>query len=240
MKRPSYLANSLVAIMLASTLTPAFAQESSAPSLGEVIVTANRQNARFAQQDRPVVGLRKQADSVIMPVAISSDSRDANDRIREIHSILISALDRSVAAGVELVMGAFELVPVTKTNYKDLPFTNAGRTDTSKVDLMIKVKLSGSAAAAEQKLDAFIKSIPKSGRGTADRMGGTTLTIINPDQYREAIIKLVAENARHNASVFGADYAVQVNGVDGQILWSQVSNTDVFLYVPYHYSIVPK
>jgi hypothetical protein len=67
-----------------------------------------------------------------------------------------------------------------------------------------------------------------------------TLTIVNPDQYRDAIVKLVADNARHYAALFGTDYAVQVNGIDAQVYWSQVSGTDVFLYVPYRYTIVPK
>jgi FtsP/CotA-like multicopper oxidase with cupredoxin domain len=66
------------------------------------------------------------------------------------------------------------------------------------------------------------------------------LTIVNPDQYRDAIVQLVADNARRYAAMFGPDYAVQVGGIDGQVFWSQVSGTDVFLYVPYRYTIVPK
>lgn len=236
MKPPYFLAAAILAAMGA----PAFAQEASSPGLGEVVVTANRLNARYAQQDRPVVGLRRQADSVVLQVAISSDSRDAADRKREIHAILLSALDRATAAGIEMVTGNFELVPVTKANYQELYLGPGGRVDTSKVDLMIKTKLAGSTATAEQRLDAFVKSIPRSGRGVIDKTGGLTLTIVNPDQYRDAIVKLVADNARHHVAMFGPDYAVQVAGIDGQIFWSQVSSTDVFLYVPYRYTIVPK
>ncbi len=230
----------LAAAMLGVATHPARAQEANAPGLGEVVVTANRLNARYSQQDRPVVGLRRQADSVVLSVSISSDSRDAADRKREIHAMVQSAIDRAASAGIELVTGNFELTPVTKANYQELPLYPAGRVDTSKVDLMIKTRLAGSATAAEQKLEAFIKAIPKSGRGVVDRAGVMTLTIVNPDQYRDTIVKLVAENARRYAAIFGADYAVQVSGVDGQIFWSQVSTTDVFLYVPYRYTIVPK
>jgi hypothetical protein len=237
-KRPSFLAAGLLA--LATVSTPLFAQETNAPGLGEVIVTGNRLSAGYAQQDRPVVGLRRQADSAVIQVAISSDSRDYETRKREIHAVLLSTLDRAAAAGVELVTGNFELIPVTKANYQDLSFTGAGRVDTSKVDLMIKVKLSGSRALAEQKLTAFIKSVPGSGRGVIDKTSGLTLTIVNPDQYRDVIVKLVADSARRYAAMFGPDYAVQVSGIDGQVSWSQVSGTDVFLYVPYRYTIVPK
>lgn len=230
----------LAAAIFASTVAPALAQEANAPALGEVVVTANRLNARYAQQDRPVVGLRRQADSAVMQVSISSDSRAETDRKREIHAMLLSALDKAAASGIELVTGNFELVPVTRANYQELPLFGAGRVDTSQVSFMVKTRLAGSVTNAEQRLDSFVKGVPKSGRGAIDRSGGVTLTIVNPDQYRDAIVQLVAENSRRYAAMFGPDYAVQVNGIDGQVFWSQVSNTDVFLYVPYRYTIVPK
>ena len=226
--------------LLALAAMPVTAQEKSAPGLGEVVVTANRLNARYAQQDRPVIGLRREADSAVMTISISSDSRDEATRKKEIHSMLQSAMDRAATAGVELVTGNFELIPVTKTNFQELPLVWAGRPDTSKVDIMVKVKLAGSTTAAEKRIEDYVKAIPKSGRGAVDRTGALTLTIINPDQYRQAIVELVAADARKQASVFGAEYAVQVTGIDGQLFWSQVSGTEVFLYIPYRYSIVPK
>ena len=154
--------------------------------------------------------------------------------------MLLAAIDRAAGAGVELVTGSFELVPVTGANYQELPFAWAGRVDTSKVDVMAKVRLAGSTVSAMQRIDAFVKALPRNGRGAIDKSGGLTLTIINPDQYRDAIVKLVAEDARSRATIFGPEYAVQVTGIDGQIFWSQVSGTDVFLYIPYRYTIVPK
>lgn len=236
MKAKFFLA---VAVVGGLTIS-AFAQDASAPGLGEIVVTSNRQNARYAQQDRPVVGLRRQADSVVMSVAVLSDTREEAVRKREINTVLLSALDRAAAAGVEMVTGPFELRPVTKANYQTLPLSSAGRIDTSQANVMIKAKLAGSADATEKRLEAFIKSIPKEGRGAMEQRGGVTLTIINPDQYRDSIVKLVADNARHYAEIFGPNYAVQVSGIDGQISWSQVSDTEVFLYVPYRYTIVPK
>ena len=235
-----FLATALLATAAATATVPVFAQNAGTPGLGEVVVTGNRLNARYAQQDRPVVGLRRQADAVVLQLSIASDSRDPETRKREIHAILLAALDRAAAAGVDLVTGGFELTPVTKASYQDLPLVSAGRVDTSQATLMVKVKLAGSITAAEQRLDAFIKSVPRTGRGTIDKVGGLSLTIVNPDQYRDAIVQLVADNARHHAAMFGPDYAVQVSGVDGQVSWSQVSGTDVFLYVPYRYTIVPK
>lgn len=228
----------LTAMILGAT-APASAQESASSGLGEVIVTANRGNARYAQQDRPVVGLRRAADSAVMQVSFSSDSRDVAVRKSEIHAMLAAALDRGTAAGVELVTGNFDVTPVTKANYQELPFVSSGRVDTSQAIVMLKVKMAGSVNAASQRLSAFIKAVPRNGRGAIEQTGVLTLTIVNPDQYRDAIVKLVADQAKQYAAIFGRDYAAQVTGIDGQVAWSQVSSTDVFLYVPYRFSIVP-
>jgi hypothetical protein len=230
----------LAATALTIAAVPLAAQEANVPALGEVVVTANRLNARYAQQDRPVIGLRRKADSGVTVVAFTSDSRDAETRKREIQTMMRAAIDRAAAAGIELVTGSFELEPVTAANYQALALVPADRPDTSKVNVMFKARLTGSADAAIQQIAAFVKSVPRTGRGTVDSYGGFTLTIVNPDQYRSAIVKQVAENARAQAAMFGPDYAVQVSGIDGQVFWSQVSGTEVFLYVPYRFSIVPK
>ncbi len=235
--RPLFL---LAGAVLAAMTAPAMAQDSNVPALGEVVVTANRTSAPYAQQNRPVVGLRQRADSAVVRLTISSDSRDEADRTREIQTMLAAALDRAPAAGVELVVGAFDLLPVTRANYRSLPMFPAGRVDTSRVELMIKVRLAGSAEEAQKQLKDFAESIPRTGRALVEPVGGITLTIVNPDQYRDRIVQLVAESARRYAAMFGPDYGVEVTGIDGQVAWSQVSPTEVFLHIPYSYRVVPR
>lgn len=226
--------------VLAMAHAPASAQEVNAPALGEVVVTANRYAAPYAQQARPVVGLRRRADSAVMRLTISSDSRDEADRTREIHTMLAAALERAGAAGVELVVGDFDLRPVTRANYTTLPLLPAGRVDTSRVDLMLKVKLSGTAGDAQKRMTDFAAGIPKTGRGVVEPSFGVTLTIVDPDQYRDQIVQAVADSARKYSAMFGADYGVQVSGIEGQVAWSQVSPTEVFLFIPYTYTVVPR
>ncbi len=230
----------VVAACLFLAAGPVFAEQSTEPELGEILVTSTRQNLSYASEGRPIVGLRRQADSAVMQISISSESRDAAVRKREIHSMLAAALDRAPAAQIELVTGPHVLTPVTKATYQELPHYSAGRPDTSQVTVMIKTRLGGSVASAKQRLEAFVKSIPRTDRGAVDISGGITLTILNPDQYRESIIKLVAENVRRYASFFGEGYAVRVDGIDGQVMWSQITGTDVFLYIPHRFAIVPK
>ena len=50
----------------------------------------------------------------------------------------------------------------------------------------------------------------------------------------------MAEDAKHSAALFGPDFTLNITGIDGQVAWSQISSTEVFLYILYRYTIVPK
>lgn len=231
-------ARTIVAAALFALCAPGLQAQS--PGLGEVLVTASRNDARFWQKERPVVGLRRQADGMVMNLTITSDTRDAETRKREIHTALLAAMDRAAASGFQLVTGTVQLEALTRQNFKDLPLLYAGRVDTSKVDLMVKGKLEGSASAAQDRLKAFIGSLKGNGRATVETNFGTSLSVEDPDQYRDRIIAMVAEDARRSAAIFGPGFTFNLAGIDGQVMWSQASPTEVFLYIPYRYTIVPK
>ncbi len=227
----------LICSALASA-TPVFAQDNDA--MGEIMVTAQRASASYYQDEQPVIGLKRTADSAIQSVKITSDSREEPVRKREIHAMLEAAINRASASGVELVTGSFELSQITLANYKELIFRNGMRPDTSEVGFFVKSKLAGSTGSAQGRIDSFIKSVPATGRSLIEKQGGLTLTIINPDQYRDQIVKLVSAESLKYARFFGDDYGVEVNGLDGQLAWSQASGSEVFLYIPYRFSIKPK
>lgn len=229
----------LVALAL-SGASAALGQANQEPAFGEVLITAQRQNAPYYRQDRPVIGLRRPADGAVMSFTITSDTRDEPTRRQEIHAVLLASIDRAAASGFEVVSGSFQLQKVTRENYKDLYLQPAGRIDTSRVDLMVKGSLDGSADATRKRLLAFINSLKKSGRATVDAGNGITLTVVNPDQYRDQIITLVAEDAKHNAALFGPGFTFNVSGIDLPVNWSQVSSTEVFLFLPYRYNINPR
>ncbi len=218
---------------------PAAAQDNSNIQ-GEVVVTGQRASADYLSDEQTVVGLRRPADSAIQPVKFTSDSRDEAVRKREIHAMIEAAIRRADAAGVELVTGEFELTKVTAANYRDLAFSGGGRPDTSEISVFVKAKLAGSVGSAQSRIDNFIKAVPAEGRALMERRGGITLTIINPDQYRPEIVKLVAAEALKTAGAFGPDYGVEVAGLNEQLIWAQASATEVFLYIPYRFSVRPK
>ena len=246
---------------LAILACPALAQD------GEIIVTAMKRTASIggiAVVERPpVIGLRRQADSAVRPIEIVSDSREAEMREREVQAMLLAAIGRARGAGLSLVVGQYEVTEVTLDNWRDQFPALAGKPDpdadddddddedddtkpkpsfedtgsTATARLMVKTRLDGSIASAQQKIAAFVKEVPPTGRSLIVQKGGLALTIVKPDQYREEIYRRVAEGAKQAVSFYGPDYAVDVTGLDRAIAWTQVSNTEVFLYVPYSFSI---
>ena len=244
---------------LALIASPLIAQDDD--GAGEVIVTAMRTSNSLSAtpisllERRPVIGLKRQADSAARNIEIVSDSREEEMRKREVQAMLLDAIDRAKREGLSLATGQLELVEITRANWQDQfpglagkaaqaedddddddnnakpSFEDDGRNAT--VRLKIKTKLDGSIGNAQQKITSFIKSVPATGRSQIAQKGGLALTIINPEQYRDEIYKRIAAGAKHAESFYGPGYGLGVTGLDRAIAWEQVSNTDVFLYIPY-------
>lgn len=234
---------------------------------GELVVTAMRQSSLSAgpiaiAADPPVIGLKRQADSAVRTIEIVSDSREEGLRRREVEAMLIAAIDRAKASGMSLVTGQFQLAEVTRENLRDqFPGLSgkpaAGRDEddddgdeneraaafeddgsTATIRLKVKTKLDGSLGGAHEKIARFVSSVPPSGRAQIHQKGELALTIINPAQYRDRIYTLIAEGAKHAQSFYGPDYGLEIRGLDQDIAWKQVSNTEVFLYLPYSFTVL--
>lgn len=224
-----------IAAILVLLPMPAFAQD-------EIIVTASRQSADnedYVSAAAPAVGLRRAADFAILSVQVTSDTRDEDGRVAEIFAMVKGAIDAAGAKGVELATGDFVVEPLTSVNYRNLPTQPAGRPDTSKVEFLLKTRLSGTdGKAAIQRINDFIKSVKPVGRAEIIATGSLTLSLVDPAQYRDRVLELIAADARTSAGRFGTDYRVEVSGLEGQVQWARASLTEVFLYIPYNYRIV--
>ncbi len=201
------------------------------------------------------------ADPAVRTIEIVSDSREADMRKREVQAMLLDAIDRAKRDGFSLVTGQFELVEVTRANWQDRFPALAGKADAiddnddddedddkpppgfedngriATVQLKVKTKLDGSIGNAQQKINGFVKSVPATGRSQIAQKGQLALTIINPEQYRDEIYRRIATGSTHALSFTGRTMALDVTGLDEAIAWKQVSNTEVFLYIPYGFSV---
>lgn len=109
--------------------------------------------------------------------------------------------------------------------------------DNATLRLRVKTKLAGSIADAQRKITAFVKAVPTNGRSQMRQSGALALTIVNPEQYRDEIYRRIAAGVQRAVGPYGADYGAAITGLDREIAWAQVSNTEVFLYIPYSFTV---
>ncbi|MFN3726918.1 MAG: TonB-dependent receptor [Allosphingosinicella sp.] len=216
---------------------------------GEIVVTGTRAQQSYidprtnrvieVEEDAsglPAIGLRRRADSALIPVIIAGDSRDQTQRREEIFTMVRSALELARRSNVELAIGDFFVVPLTPDNYRTLAFFGDGRPDSERVAFFIKTRLGASADEANQaitRLEQFIRSVPSAGRAEIRANGPLTLSIVAPDQYRSQILDLIAADARSIAERFGPDQRVEAQGLDRPVEWRRAGATEVFLYIPH-------
>jgi hypothetical protein len=228
----------LCVILLIGLAAPVMAQ-----GLEEIVVTARRREARDYDDSVPAIGLRRLADYAVQEVTVTGDTRDPEKRHEEIFAMIRGAIELAGKRGdIELATGEMIVEPLTIANYRSLTLTSEKRPDTDKVSFLVKTKLSanGDAKAALDKISKFIKDVPAVGRAEMESQGALTLSVVRPDQYRGAIVDLVAADARAIAAKMGPDYAIEAKGLERPVEWTRASLTEVFLYVPYSYTVVPK
>jgi hypothetical protein len=257
-----------LAVALALLAAPLSAQDDGGGAEYIVVTASKRANAAplaALADPRPIIGLRRQADSALRRIEITSDSLDSDVRRKEVEAMLLAALDRAKKDGITLVTGEFEVIEVTRANWPDLFPALAGKSDdaddedddedededdngraavrfeddgdTATLRLMAKTPLAGSITEAQRRIAQFARAVPANGRAQLHQRGTLSLTIVKPEQYRDEIYRRIAQGARHAAGFYGEDYGVELTGLDREIAWAQVSNTEVFLYIPYRFTV---
>lgn len=213
-----------------------------------IVVTGLRQdrsatNAYFTQNDEPsAIGVTRKADYFVTPLFVSSDSRDPDVRTEELFAMLGETLDRARAQGIDIVAGRYTLSPVTRETMRQLPIVGGNRPDTSRVQIYARIPLAGEDASVlktSERIAAFVKGVPVTGRSFID-IGATGLAIDNPEQYRAAVVRHIAEESTRYAAMFGNGYGVEISGLQGDLYWQQASETEVFLYIEHSFVIGPK
>ena len=209
-----------------------------------VIVTASRSDRsdyEYYDEEQAAIGLTRKADYFVKPLYVSSDSRDATQRQLELMAMLRETIERAGPAGVTLVAGDYTLTPVTLENMDDLSIGSGNRPDTSRVSIYARMPVIGSVdrvREADARITALVKAVPATGRSFIET-GSTVLGLNNPDQYRLAVVKAVADEARSYATQFGSDYGIEIRGLDSELYWQQAGEADVFLYIKHNFVIRP-
>lgn len=230
----------LIFAAIALLATPAVAQDA---SVEEIVVTGSRM-IEWDPDDIPAVQLFRRADNLIAEVRVVNDTREAAGRRDELIRTL-RAMARSAAGRADIDLSIEEegvLVPLTEDMVSTLTLGFDGsRSDTSVATLIVKtpVRADDTLDSASGRLEAFVDAVQPVGRSLADISGDWQLSIVDPPQYRSAILGLIAGDARQASAAFGAGYSVQVTGIENRVTWRQSGPLDLGLFIPYTLTVVP-
>jgi hypothetical protein len=239
-------------------VAPAPAQDAPSDGTNEIVVTASllRKRNNNDDQPRPVIPpaavqmLRRTADFAIQQVIIASDTVDEDDAKKEVVAMVRKAIDLTGSSGVLTASGEIVVEPLTVGNYTDLKVLDSDEDDNDPDDnidgwfvkFLVKVPLAPGidAKTALAKIEQFIKRVPQVGRAEMKPHSELTLSVVNPEQYRGAIIDLVAKDTAATGAKFGPGYGVEVTGLDKPVQWKRASLTEVQLFLPSNATIRPR
>lgn len=231
------------AFILTSLVTPIAV---SAQDDAMVVVTAQRVERgsydEYYDNDQSAIGLTRKADNFVKPIYVNSDSRDPETRQAEVTAMLTEAMRLAAKEGIVLVAGDYKLVTLTPETLASLTYGVGNRPDTTRVKVYARLPVGGTFAGVkdvDRRIAAFVKAVPVSGRSYIET-GSTDLAINNPEGYRGAVVKAIADEARRYAAMFGADYGIEIRGLDSELFFKQASETEVFLYIEHSFVIRPK
>lgn len=228
------------AAVIALLAAPAAAQDA---SVEEIVVTGSRM-IDWDPDDIPAVQLFRRADNLIVAVRAVNDTREAAGRRNELTQTL-RAMARAAAGRSDIDLSIETdgvLVPLTEDMVSTLTLgVDQGRSDTSVATLVVKTPIAAGDTldSASGRIEAFVDAVPTVGRSLVDVYGDWQLSIVDPPQYRMAILGLIAEDARRASAAFGAGYSVQVTGIENRVTWRQAGPLDLGLFVPYTLTVVP-
>ncbi|WP_426035589.1 hypothetical protein [Brevundimonas sp. DC300-4] len=217
---------------------PAWAQ------VDEIIVTGSR-SIEWDRDDIPVVQLPRRADNLIVAVTVVNDTREAAGRRNELIATLramVQAAGRDARIDLSIEDDG-ALVPLTEDMVSTLTLgADPGRADTSVAHLIVKTPIAAADTLddASGRIETFVEATPKTGRSLVDITGEWELSIIDPGQYRRAILAAISSDATTTAEAFGAGYAVEVSGLSNRVTWTQSGPLDLSLFIPYEMTVKPR
>lgn len=234
-------------ILLALALTLSAAPASAQDEADAIVVTASRYRDRYESVAVPHVVVQRRADAAVMNLTIVSDTRDPAARRNELEQAL-RGLARMGDGGVSLALyredadgeeGGARVVRFSVEAALEL-LRGGGRPDTSQVTIILRTPGTSqdTLERVEARLHAFRDHAPRPGR--VDYLaGGIDLVLINPPQYRAAVIAAISEDAARITSGLGAGYGVRLDGLENQIAWKRAGDLDLKLFIPYRMTVAP-
>jgi len=205
-----------------------FAQDA---SVEEIVVTGIRSSDYY---DTPAITFTKKADFLVQRVKLINDSRAPDLRKTEIiDSIKNLISSASKIKGIELSYGDEFLVPVNLNDDSLELIEDRKVTDTSFVNISIKVAIDSTKNAKSQisELKKFVSGAKLVGRTELEETGDIGLSIVSPEKYRYQILLLIAAENQKLKQTFGAACKIANEGLAGRVEWDRTSVDELVLFI---------
>ncbi len=238
----------LLAAVASACLSPATAVAQDETQVDEIVVTGSRvrgYDGGDIVQAPPAVTVTRRADNLIVSVWVVNDTRDAAARRNELIQTLRNMVraSRSHPAIALSVEDDGQLVAFTEDMLSTLTLgEDNGRSDTSTTSVIIKtpIRAEDTLDSASTRIEQFVAQVEKTGRSLVTITGGWQLSIVNPAQYRPAVLEAIAADASRTSAIFGEGYAVNVEGMANTLTWVQTGPLELAMYVPYSMAVTPR
>jgi len=228
----------LAAALAASAVTPALAQEDSE----EIVVTGTRLE-RYEDLPVPAVTLTRRADAVLVDATISSDSRDASLRTREIRATLEDMSRRARTSEVTISLLQDDVLRPFTVDLAMRLLVPGGRSDSSQVVVHLRTATRGAEDtldAARQRFTHFVDSITESGRAIVDFDDDEVqLTVVNLPQYRAPLMARIVADGRSVAAAMGERFQPEISGLESPVAFRRIGDLDLTLFINYTLRVVP-
>lgn len=216
---------------------PSLAQDSGADE--EIVVTGSRL-AYYSSIAVPHVFVTRRADFAIVEVDLRNDTRAQDARRGE----LIEALNRLQTAAARANM---TLALVDDDNGIVRQYSLAGaqqlmqagvRADTTQLEIRVRTNVApgDTLESIHNRVANFVEASPKPGR-VEMTIGRTDLTMVNLEQYRDAMVRDILAEGRALAAQVGGAQQVTVGGLESQVAFHRTGDIDLVLFLPYALSL---
>lgn len=213
----------------------------------EIIVTGSRMSRADMFEDRggaPGLNLVKRGDFLLLGVTIESDAREVSERMSELSDTIeafLKAADADETIDLSIIESGSTVRRLTQSNYIQ-GVSYGGRPDTSVARMRVKTaipdKVENSAELAT-KLSRFVDGIEETGRITISTNGETSVSVVDPYQYRGEVVAKIVDEINSITDALGPEYVAIIKGLDRQVYWDRQGDIDLAFSLPYTYEIIP-
>lgn len=206
--------------------------------LQEIVVTGMRSEG---YGEMPAVTISKPADFLVQEIRLINDSRAPDLRRKELLATIEGMLKRAASEkNVALSYGGEGfLLPVNLTDESLDIIEDQKRTDTSSVDIYVKVTLvpGDDIKARIASLKKFIDRAQLAGRTEVMPLDDVGLSVVNPEKYRYDILAKIADENARLTKAMGEKCQVKVSGLEGRVKWERSEVAELTLYIPHEVEI---